>query len=54
MGWIPLLGEFLDPTPPPKKKQQQHFIKYLIMLFIFVFTMGQLLRVHTGERTSAE
>ncbi len=27
-------------------------IKCLIMRCIFVFTMGQLLRVHTGERTS--
>ncbi len=34
----------------PKK----YVIKCLIMLCIFVFTMGQLLRVHTGERTSAE
>ncbi len=43
-------GNFLTP-PPPKKK---NVIKCLIMLCIFVFTMGQLLRVHTGERTSAE
>ncbi len=42
-------GEFLDFSPPKK-----YVIKCLIMLCIFVFTMGQLLRIHTGERTSAE
>ncbi len=42
---------FFTPPPPPPKK---YVIKCLIMLCIFVFTMGQLLRVHTGERTSAE
>ncbi len=37
---------------------QKYVIKCLIMLCIFVFTMGQLLSVHdytgSGERTSAE
>ncbi len=37
-------------TFSPKK----YVIRCLIMLCIFVFTMGQLLSVHTGERTSAE
>ncbi len=42
-------GEYFDFFPPKK-----YVIICLIMLCIFVFTMGQLLRVHTGERTSAE
>ncbi len=42
-------GDFFRLSPPKK-----YVIKCLIMLCIFVFTMGQLLRVHTGERTSAE
>ncbi len=37
---------------------QKYVIKCLIMLCIFVFTMGQLLSVHdytgSGERTSAD
>ncbi len=37
---------------------QKYVIKCLIMLYIFVFTMGQLLSVHeltvSGERTSVE
>ncbi len=41
-------GEYFAFSPP------KYVIKCLIMLCIFVFTTGQLLRVHTGERTSAE
>ncbi len=39
---------------PPQKNKKINVITFLIMLCIFVFTMGQLLRVHTEERTRAE
>ncbi len=70
MGWIPLLGDFCgredfffyylscEGGNFHTFFFQKYVIKCLIMLYIFVFTMGQLLSVYeltvSGERRSVE